>query len=178
MDRGDNAFLNSVPEVVSTNQYWYSAHTIKVLASEAVLQARAVTGTVGSKVEGRIGCVSTPSIFFSLPLEVQQKHAVVFDFDQQFAEKTENFVFYDFNHPVQMLDSNKDLQHSFDVLVIDPPFITEEVWTKYAQTATALLKPGGKLICTTISENAVMMKRLLNVEPVNFRPSIPNLVYQ
>ena len=39
-------------------------------------------------------------------------------------------------------------------------------------------KDGGKLLCSTIDENKDFMKELLDVEPISFRPSIPNLVYQ
>lgn len=47
---------------------------------------------------------------------------------------------YDFNAPE---DVPAELHHTFDCVVIDPPFITEEVWHKYAATAKLLLKPGG-----------------------------------
>ena len=83
-------------------------------------------------------------------------------------------------------------------MIIDPPFITEEVyaqpillftiirfvfffkvWAKYAETANLLLTPdSGKIICTTIQENEVFLKKLLNVSPAIFQPCIPNLVYQ
>ena len=36
----------------------------------------------------------------------------------------------------------------------------------------------GNLLCSTITENKDFMKELLNVNPIIFRPSIPNLVYQ
>jgi hypothetical protein len=79
--------------------------------------------------------------------------------------------------------------------VIDPPFITREVWEKYAATANFLLSEGGRLICTTIRENAAMMNELLQaraasdtlswpsadslqVKPQRFQPCIPHLVYQ
>jgi hypothetical protein len=82
--------------------------------------------------------------------------------------------------------------------VIDPPFITREVWEKYATTARYLLAEGGRLICTTIRENAEMMNELLQVsaveavcdagafasadilqvKPQRFQPCIPHLVYQ
>lgn len=71
-----------------------------------------------------------------------------------------------------------DLHHSFDVCVIDPPFITREVWEKYAITARLLLKPEGKLILSSIMENAAMLNELLGVHPVAFKPSIPHLIYQ
>lgn len=35
-----------------------------------------------------------------------------------------------------------ELHQTFDFVVIDPPFITEEVWSLYAQAAKLLLKPG------------------------------------
>lgn len=44
---------------------------------------------------------------------------------------------YDFNHPEAIPEH---LQHSFDCVVIDPPFITREVWEKYAQAAKLLLR--------------------------------------
>lgn len=51
--------------------------------------------------------------------------------------------------------------------VIDPPFITREVWEKYAITARFLLAEGGRLICTTIRENAAMMDELLQARAVD-----------
>jgi len=43
---------------------------------------------------------------------------------------------YDFNHPEAIPES---LHHLFDCVVIDPPFITREVWEKYASAAKLLL---------------------------------------
>ena len=70
------------------------------------------------------------------------------------------------------------MRGSFDMAVIDPPFITREVWEKYTEAAKILVKEGGKLLCSTIDENADFMNELLGVTAIKFRPSIPNLVYQ
>jgi len=67
-----------------------------------------------------------------------------------------------------------------------------QVWEKYTEAAKLLLveeaseesKDDGdkkitrRILCSTIAENAEMMAELLNVKPVPFKPSIPNLVYQ
>ena len=66
----------------------------------------------------------------------------------------------------------------FDCVVIDPPFITPECWKLYAATAKLILAPGGKVIASTIAENAPLMKELLGASPQRFQPSIPHLVYQ
>lgn len=82
---------------------------------------------------------------------------------------------YDFNKPENI---PKELHHQFAYIVIDPPFITLEVWQKYAQAAHLLAAPNCKLLLSTIQENATMLKELLQVEPVTFLPSLPHLVYQ
>ena len=45
--------------------------------------------------------------------------------------------------------------------VIDPPFITREVWEKYTEAAKKLLKEDGLLLCSTIDENVAFMEELL-----------------
>lgn len=41
--------------------------------------------------------------------------------------KDQNFVFYDFNKPE---DIPEKFNNYFDYILIDPPFITQEVWDK------------------------------------------------
>jgi hypothetical protein len=157
-----NRFLARWTENSEFNQYWYSQHTIETLVQEVAVQGLVT-----------VACVSTPSIYFSLPPDLKAL-AKVLDYDRNFA-KDPNYVFYDFNTPLEL---PADLQGVFDVVVIDPPFITREVWTKYAETARYLLKAGGRLILSSIQENAGLLEELLGVSPVAFKPSIPHLVYQ
>ncbi len=59
------------------------------------------------------------------------------------------------------------MQGTFDMCVIDPPFITREVWQKYTDAVQLLLikdengTPSGKLLCSTIDENKEFMNELL-----------------
>lgn len=99
----------------------------------------------------------------------------VFDYDDVWA-KDPHFVKYDYNAPDAV---PPELHHAFDCVVIDPPFITEEVWAKYAATAKLLLAPGGKVIGSTVAENREMLARHLpGMRPCAFQPSIPHLIYQ
>lgn len=93
-------------------------------------------------------------------------------------------MLYDFREPERVPE---ELLHTFDYVVIDPPFITDEVWAQYARTARALLVEGsdeagvprGKVLCTTIRENAEMLFRELSgARPQAFQPAVPNLPYQ
>lgn len=107
------------------NQYWYSSKTIESIVAEVVV------------LNGRTAFLSTPSLYFALPVDVKAK-SHVFEYDRGW-EKDPGFVFYDFNAPETV---PAELLNSFDVVVIDPPFITEDVWRKYATTAHLLLKKG------------------------------------
>ena len=121
----------------------------------------------------KIAFLSTPSIYFSLKNKELKANSKVFDFDKKF-EKDPGFVFYDFNKPE---DIPKEMTKAFDMVVIDPPFITREVWEKYTEAAKILLIDEGKILLSAIDENESILKELLQVNRKLFRPSIPNLVY-
>ncbi len=87
---------------------------------------------------------------------------------------------YDFNAPE---DLPTELHGQFEFFVIDPPFITEEVWQKvssnlqYTEAVNILKTEDAKILLSTIEQNEEMIKDKLNCEKRAFRPSIPNLVY-
>ncbi|GAQ87321.1 nucleic acid binding protein [Klebsormidium nitens] len=157
-----SVFVSKYKEKAALNQYWYSPKTIEVIVKEVELVAK------------KVAFLSTPSIYFSLSDAAIKKESYVFDLDTQFACGS-NFVQYDFNKPTDIPTS---LWHSFDCVVIDPPFITADVWKKYGATVTALLRPQGKIILTSTHENAELLHSLFAVTPQLFSPSVPHLVYQ
>lgn len=173
-DRND--FLASTREDGDLNQYWYSSATIKAMCAEI------------TRCGGRVAFLSTPSVYHSLlkyGTPEQQAAADVavhalLDFDDQW-KSDPMFYKWDFNHPTTFPAT---WSHAFDMVVIDPPFITREVWEKYSEGAKALLVEGdfplppGKVLASTIQENAPLMLELLGATPQRFLPSIPNLVYQ
>ena len=82
----------------------------------------------------------------------------VLKYDTAF-NKDPGYVFYDFNAPENL---PQELLGTFHMVVIDPPFITREVWEKYADAAKRLLKPeGGIVLGSTIDENEGFMGELL-----------------
>jgi len=120
--------------------------------------------------------VSTPSLFFALD-PAERSRCRVLDFDKSLGDGCAEFVEYDFRQPVSL---PAHLQGAFKSVVIDPPYVTEEVWRSYATTAKWLLPEDGSglILGTTIIENAPLLEELLGVRPNVFLPSIPNLPYQ
>ena len=156
-----DVFLKEEREDGDFNQYWYTRHTIAVLADEV------------EQAGGRCAFLATPSVYFSLGSETSLAAGAVFDLDPRFGPPTEKkggtYVCYDFNEPAAF---PTELRGAFDMVVIDPPFIVEEVWVKFAETAKLLLREGGKVLCTTVPENAPFMETLLGVMPQRFWPAM------
>ena len=148
------------------NQYWYSPETIDTIVSELVEYGK----------ETRIAFLSTPTVWISAC-----KFALIgdlFEFDASFARHANDecqFIQYDFNNP-----SDVPPNHKYDIAVIDPPFITEKVLKAYFITCDEILNSCGKIIISTIAENADILNKVSgqSFTPVKFQPSIPNLVYQ
>ena len=160
-----NKFLKLTPENELYNQYWFSEDTIKFFIEQVTKYGKE-----------KIGFIATPSIFFTLSKEMQNK-SYVFDIDEKLTKKHPTGRKYDFNDG-DYEAKFPDLKHSFDYLVIDPPFITEEAWSKFANFALYLQKEGCKIIACSIAENKDRLKKLLNLDIKTFQPSIPHLVYQ
>lgn len=70
-----------------------------------------------------------------------RKNSALLDLDKQWSSEP-NFVVYDYNNPENIPEN---LHHTFDCVVMDPPFITHEVWSQYAAAAKLLLAPKGEL---------------------------------
>ena len=159
------------------NQYWYSASTIDTLTSAVrarVFQDRPLQDRPDGCTRD-VAFLSTPSLYFSLT-PAERQGCCLLDYDKELGgDEGDQFVFFDFNHP-NALPSR--LHRSFACVVIDPPFITDDVWRLYAQAARMLLVDGGYVLGTTIAENRALLHELLGVRPTTYLPSIPNLPYQ
>lgn len=151
------------------NQYWYSAGTVAKLCSVVRQHALSLRAE-------RLACafVSTPSIFFALSA-AERGACRVLDFDEALGEGEPGFVAFDYNHPEAI---PSDLRGAFEMVVIDPPYITADVWRRYIEAARLLLREGGLVVATTVIENAPLLADGLGVRPHVWLPSIPHLPYQ
>ena len=158
-------FESKFQEKSDLNQYWYSSSTVIAIRDELIrLRPQ------------RIAFVSTPSLFFSVCDFIQESY--LFDFDVDFERAADGrFVRFDYRYP--QIDTFHHI--SYDAVVMDPPFISEEVISAYAKVYRDLAKTTGSLLLfTTTPENQQFLESSLNsrVHQATFLPCIPNLVYQ
>lgn len=93
--------------------------------------------------------MSAPSVYQKLKQGVvdgsDRVSAVVFEYDRRFATYGDDFIFYDYKEPLSFEASVAP--QSFDIVLADPPYLSEECLSKVAKTIKYLSK-GKVLLCT------------------------------
>jgi len=130
------------------SQFWYNERTATTLAEQMLH---------GATDETRIAVISTPSTYIALrnllQNDLRYKEKIrplisLLEYDQRFSILRNDFVPYDFNEPTKLPVS---LQAKFDCIIVDPPFLSDECQSKFADTVKWLHNPEKTLrlmICT------------------------------
>ena len=94
----------------------------------------------------RIACISCPTLYAKLiQIKPTDCKAVLLEYDQRFEVYGDDFVFYDYTKPLNFPEHLSE--KSFDIVVADPPYLSDECLRKTAQTITFLTR-GKILLCT------------------------------
>ncbi|XP_013780059.1 EEF1A lysine methyltransferase 1-like [Limulus polyphemus] len=146
-----------VDEDWQLSQFWYDDKTSEILAMKTLN----VTGPFG-----RIACISCPSVFKKLQ-NLKQKEVTthLLEYDRRFDVYTDNFIYYDFNKPLNL---PKSMKENYDVVLADPPFLSKECLEKTSLTIQYLAKD--KIILCTGAVMEDDARKLLDIQPCNFSP--------
>ena len=118
-----------------------------------------------------IACISCPTLYVKLKEMIRLPGCVLtlLEYNRRF-ECHSDFVFYDYKEPLKLPDSLQ--ANLFDVVVVDPPFLSEECLTKAAMIMKHLAKD--KIILCTGAVMEDVAKQVLDVTPCKFVPKHVN----
>ncbi|XP_072261155.1 EEF1A lysine methyltransferase 1 [Pyxicephalus adspersus] len=154
----DQFSVGAVEEDWQLSQFWYDDETALRLAKEA-LEA--------SGENGRIACVSAPSTYQKLKgLAGDNVSISLLEYDRRFSVYGDDFVFYDYNNPLDLSDRLQP--HSYDIVLADPPYLSEECLSKTAETIRYLAK--GKILLCTGAVMEDLVKKILGLKMCKFIP--------
>jgi len=148
------------PEDWQLSQFWYDEATSRKLAEEVLSQA---------KPDGRVACVSCPSIFRACQVSEHVYGTTVdlFEFDKRFDAFGRFFFFYDYKEPEAVPD---ECLGAYQVIAVDPPFLSEECLRKVAVTVKKLMGPDAKVILCTGRIMESVAAEALGLKPCDFVP--------
>ncbi|KAH7085454.1 putative N6-adenine methyltransferase-domain-containing protein [Paraphoma chrysanthemicola] len=125
--------MDAFTEDWNASQFWYSDETATTLARQLL---------DGATNETKIAVVSAPSAFIQLKNLMKsgeydcRPEIKLLEYDERFAVFKE-FARYDFEKAIQL---PAEMKGSFDRIICDPPFLSEDCQTKAALTVRWLAK--------------------------------------
>ncbi|CAB4413760.1 unnamed protein product [Rhizophagus irregularis] len=145
------------------SQFWYDEETSNTLAQEAL---------ANTSPDSRIACISTPTAFVKLksvnPLPKQT--ICLFEYDTRFNIYGNDFYEYDYKDPTKFQNSLK-LKNSFDFILVDPPFLSEDCCTKTMITVRWLgKKENCKILICTGAVMRDLIYRLVKAKMTTYFP--------
>ncbi|ESO89112.1 hypothetical protein LOTGIDRAFT_210091 [Lottia gigantea] len=143
------------------SQFWYNDSTATRLAQE-VIQA--------AGINGKIAFVSSPTAYKKFrEIKREDLSAKCLEFDNRFKVYGEDFIFYNYEEPLNL---RVELKGQFDIVLADPPFLSDECIVKTAQTIRYLTK--NKIIVCTGAVMEEMVGKLLGLKRQKFKPQHAN----
>lgn len=122
------------------SQFWYNDATKETLATVC----RRIIEKEGWELpKVRIGLLSCPSLFSGI--KSLGAETLIFEYDQRFSKYGPSFVHYDYNEAFQdgVLDDYRDF---FDIIIADPPFLSEECIEKMSRIIKKFAKTDAKVV--------------------------------
>ncbi|KAF7279827.1 hypothetical protein GWI33_006685 [Rhynchophorus ferrugineus] len=139
------------------SQFWYDDKTVEDLA-------KLTLKIVGSN--SKVALVSCPTLYKKVKEFLGPNSEVsLYEYDQRFAAYGDDFIFYDYKSP---LNVPRERNSYYDIVIADPPFLSDECLTKTAVTIKFLAKE--KIILCTGAIMADLAKRLLDLKQSKFIP--------
>ncbi|KAG5889426.1 hypothetical protein JTB14_032760 [Gonioctena quinquepunctata] len=152
---------NTFEEDWQLSQFWYDDHTIDVLVDIALK-------SVGDG--GKIALISCPTLYKKMRKKATDDCEItLFEYDKRFSVYGEDFMFYDYKSP---LGVPRDKSGYYNLVIADPPFLSDECLTKTAVSIRFLAKD--KIIVCTGAVMADLAKKLLNLKKSSFEPRHKN----
>ncbi|CAF0807897.1 unnamed protein product [Rotaria sordida] len=132
------------------SQFWYNKETATRLMNEVI----AILPQYG-----KCACIACPTVWSLMHKEYPEIENILFEYDIRFAANNKSFIKYDYNDDDRIEEIYAPWKHSFDVLIVDPPFLSRECFEKVSRLVKFIGKPTPQckhIICTgTIQEENV-----------------------
>ncbi|XP_062545883.1 protein-lysine N-methyltransferase CG9154 isoform X2 [Armigeres subalbatus] len=144
------------------SQFWYNEET-KVNLTRIVSHFKAMFETD----EFRVALLSSPSLYHHVKKVVN--NVTLFEFDQRFASIGQDFKHFDYNRATER-DYLEEFRESFDLIIADPPFLSEECIEKMGSIVHKLAKPNCRIVLCSGYAVREWAKKFLHLDICKFEP--------
>ncbi|XP_065090413.1 protein-lysine N-methyltransferase CG9154 [Ochlerotatus camptorhynchus] len=163
-ETGELAGNTGFEENWQLSQFWYNNDTKEKLAL-IVNHFKERFASDGKEL--RVALLSSPSLYHHVK-DVAEK-VTLFEFDERFASIGSDFQHFDYNCAVEN-DYLDEFSEAFDLIIADPPFLSEECIEKMGIVVRKISKPHCKTILCSGYAVRDWAKTFLNLDICKFEP--------
>ncbi|CAF1071607.1 unnamed protein product [Rotaria sp. Silwood1] len=163
-EQEQNKANNEPKEDWQLSQFWYNKETATRLMNEVIAIL---------PQHGKCACIACPTVWSLMQKEHPEIDNVLFEYDTRFAIDNKSFIEYDYNDADRIEENYASLKNSFDVLIIDPPFLSQECFEKVSRLVKFIGKPTPQckhIICTGAIQEENIKEFFPGAYRVSFQP--------
>ncbi|XP_022916003.2 EEF1A lysine methyltransferase 1 [Onthophagus taurus] len=151
---------NTPDENWQLSQFWYNDSTVNTLCKIAKKSVQS-----GDK----IALISCPTLYKTFKDELNNCSVHLYEYDKRFSYCGDDFIYYDYNNPLKIPNEYKGY---YDLVIADPPFLSEECLMKTVSTMKYIGKEKYILCTGAIMED--LANKLLKLTKTSFEPQHKN----
>ncbi|XP_037042252.1 protein-lysine N-methyltransferase CG9154 [Bradysia coprophila] len=163
-DKVDGIRFSAFEEDWQLSQFWYNDATKQTLSAVCKKLIN------NSDSQTKIALLSCPSLYDSIRKLDDAIIVRLFEFDRRFSCYGQDFVFYDYKSVTDNPEYMSEYHQQFDIVLMDPPFLSEECISKLAQTVKLISKPTAKLILCSGEVVEEWASKYLGLKKCLFQP--------
>lgn len=118
----------------------------------------------------KIALLSCPSLYKSIKAIHPKGTVRLFEYDNRFAAFTNDFTHYDYKNAYKQNDYLNEFESNFDIIIADPPFLSEECIQSMGLIIDKLKRKDAKIVLCSGQVVAQFAKDFLHLDQCNYRP--------
>lgn len=144
------------------SQFWYDDSTKATLATVC----RRIIAEIQGQV--KIGLFSCPSLFSGIH-GLDNSTTYIFEYDDRFSSYGDHFVHYDYTEGAEAPGLDR-FDQFFDVIIVDPPFLSEECIAKVSKIVAKVSKASAKVVLCSGIVVKEWAKKYMNLDKCLYEP--------
>lgn len=153
------------------SQFWYNDNTKRALSKICLKLVLERTSTAKqSPADIKIALLSCPSLYKSVKSVHPNGVVRLFEYDDRFAAFSEDYVHYDYNKAEQSDQYLNEFKAYFDVIIADPPFLSEECIRNTSKIVKKLRKEDSDIILCSGQVVEEWAREFLDLHQCKFYP--------
>lgn len=164
----NDLFFFSLLLTQQLSQFWYNENTKRTLSKICLRLILNRSGTHSSS-DIKIALLSCPSLYKSIKSVHPNGEVRLFEYDERFSAFHDDYIHYDYNN-ADKKDYLNEYENYFDIVIADPPFLSEECIRNTSLIINKLKKASSDIILCSGQVVADWVKEFLQLNQCSFRP--------